>query len=93
MFGFLFTTSFNSAFFYLFFLYLNLSTVFQFPAHKKVVNGVVVAVELSAMAFDPTLRRLITGSRDGSVKFWNFNNAACLKELEVSHRGMFYGGE
>lgn len=34
--------------------------------------------EITSMSFDPTKRRLITGSRNGSVKIWNFNNGACL---------------
>lgn len=38
-------------------------------------------VEITAMAFDPTGRRLITGGRDGAIKIWNFNNGACLGEL------------
>ena len=35
-------------------------------------------MELTAMTFDPSGRRLITGGRDGSLKIWNFNNGACL---------------
>ena len=41
--------------------------------------------EITAMAFDPTGRRLITGARDGSIKIWNFNNGACLSVLETHH--------
>ena len=37
--------------------------------------------EITAMCFDPSLRRLITGARDGSVKIWNFNNGNCLRTL------------
>lgn len=37
--------------------------------------------EITAMAFDPSGRRLITGARDGSIKIWNFNNGACLSAL------------
>ncbi len=39
-------------------------------------------VEITAMAFDSTGRRLITGARDGSIKLWNFNNGACLSNLK-----------
>ena len=39
-------------------------------------------MELTAMTFDPSGRRLITGGRDGSLKIWNFNNGACLNVLE-----------
>lgn len=38
-------------------------------------------VELTSMTFDQTGRRLITGSRNGEVKIWNFNNGACLRTL------------
>jgi len=37
--------------------------------------------EITAMSFDPSGRRLITGGRDGTVKIWNFNNGACLSVL------------
>jgi len=40
--------------------------------------------EITAMSFDPTKRRLLTGSRDGSIKIWNFNNGACLRELKAT---------
>ena len=43
--------------------------------------------EITAMCFDPTRRRLITGSRVGTVKIWNFNNGACLRELDATHDG------
>ena len=39
--------------------------------------------EITAMTFDPTGRRLVTGGRDGKVKIWNFNNGACLSEIEM----------
>ena len=52
-------------------------------AHRTAVNGEDVDVEISVMTFDPTLRRLITGARDGAVKIWNFNNGACLREMQV----------
>ena len=39
-------------------------------------------VEITAMAFDPCKRRLVTGGRDGSVKMWNFNDGACLSSFK-----------
>ncbi|XP_066922655.1 cilia- and flagella-associated protein 337-like [Clytia hemisphaerica] len=39
--------------------------------------------EITSMTFDPTKRRLITGSRNGSVKIWNFNNGACLHSMNA----------
>ena len=39
-------------------------------------------MEITAMSFDPTKRKLITGARDGVVKIWNFNNGACLRILQ-----------
>jgi WD40 repeat protein len=52
-------------------------------AHKITVNGEEKGIEITAMVFDPTGRRLITGARDGTVKIWNFNNGACLREFET----------
>ena len=46
-------------------------------------KGVEKCAEITAMTFDPSYRRLVTGGRDGSVKIWNFNNGACLRELET----------
>nr|XP_023964663.1 EF-hand calcium-binding domain-containing protein 8 isoform X1 [Chrysemys picta bellii] len=37
--------------------------------------------EITAMAFDGPERRLITALKDGTIKFWNFNNGACLLEM------------
>ncbi|XP_077992887.1 cilia- and flagella-associated protein 337-like [Glandiceps talaboti] len=55
----------------------------QFSAHKTMERGAERSVEITAMTYDPSKRRLITGARDGTVKIWNFNNGACLRELEV----------
>eukprot|EP00794_Sanderia_malayensis_P007565 gene7565-8403_t len=41
-------------------------------------------VEVTAISFDQTKRRLITGTRDGTVKVWNFNNGACLRKLHAA---------
>lgn len=43
-------------------------------------------MEITAMAFDPTGRKLITGGKDGSIKIWNFNNGACLSILETRYK-------
>ncbi|XP_068720558.1 cilia- and flagella-associated protein 337-like [Montipora capricornis] len=39
--------------------------------------------EITAMRFDQSKRRLITGARDGTVKIWNFNNGCCLSQLKA----------
>jgi WD40 repeat protein len=39
------------------------------------------ANKITAMCFDSSERRLITGANDGSVRMWNFNNGALLKEF------------
>ncbi|XP_071485402.1 WD repeat-containing protein on Y chromosome-like [Diadema antillarum] len=52
-------------------------------AHKYMEKGVEKTAEITAMTFDPSGRRLVTGGRNGTVKIWNFNNGACLRELEV----------
>ncbi|KAJ3083935.1 WD repeat-containing protein 49, partial [Rhizoclosmatium hyalinum] len=48
--------------------------IFQFHnAHGK--------LEITAMCFDTSGRRLVTGSRDGIVKMWNFNNGMILRKM------------
>ena len=37
---------------------------------------------ITCMSFDKTARRLITGSNNGEVKVWNFNNGQFLKYLD-----------
>ena len=37
---------------------------------------------ITAMTFDPSGRRLITGAKDGSIKVWNFNNGSCLRSMQ-----------
>ena len=44
-------------------------------------SGVHENVEITAMNFDNSGRRLITGSRNGDILLWNFNNGAVLKKL------------
>lgn len=39
-------------------------------------------LEVTAMCFDHSGRRLITGSRDGWIKLWNFNNGQILRHLK-----------
>ncbi|KAI4884075.1 hypothetical protein NFI96_030672 [Prochilodus magdalenae] len=40
-------------------------------------------VEVTAMAFDGPKRRLFTGSKDGKLRLWNFNNGALLEQLPL----------
>lgn len=47
--------------------------------------------EITAMSFDSTKRRLITGSRNGTTKIWNFHNGACLRELGPTDDGEITG--
>ncbi|KAI9204974.1 WD40-repeat-containing domain protein [Polychytrium aggregatum] len=48
--------------------------IFQFNnAHGK--------LEITCMCFDRSRRRLITGSRDGIIKMWNFNNGQILRKM------------
>ncbi|XP_055492768.1 WD repeat-containing protein 49-like [Leucoraja erinacea] len=37
---------------------------------------------ITCMTFDISERRLITGSRDGSVKKWNYQNGQCIQTLK-----------
>lgn len=41
--------------------------------------------EITAMTFDRCGRRLLTGGKDGSLKFWNFNNGECLRVLKNTY--------
>ena len=52
-------------------------------AHRYMEKGVEKFAEITAMTFDPTGRRLVTGGRNGTVKIWNFNNGAMLRELDT----------
>ena len=36
---------------------------------------------VTAMSFDASMRRLITGAEDGTVHMWNFNNGQPLHEF------------
>jgi hypothetical protein len=50
---------------------------------------------MTAFAFDASGRRLITGSRDGILKMWNFNNGQMLKTMRKDNTAevtdIFYG--
>ena len=51
---------------------------------KLLINEIYLqVVDLTAMSFDHTLRRLITGGRDGTVKVWNFHNGDCLRVMDT----------
>ncbi|KAI8902061.1 WD40-repeat-containing domain protein [Globomyces pollinis-pini] len=39
------------------------------------------SLELTALCFDLSGRRLITGSRDRTIKMWNFNNGQILRKM------------
>ena len=58
--------------------------VWQLETGEKLIMFKVAEreIEITAIAFDPTKRRLITGTRDGTVKLWNFHNGACLRQLQ-----------
>jgi len=40
-------------------------------------------LEVTAMTFDTTYRRLLTTLNDGSLAIWNFNNANCLRQVVI----------
>eukprot|EP00158_Paraphelidium_tribonemae_P005724 Partr_v1_DN27487_c0_g1_i5_m71542 putative WD repeat-containing protein on Y len=42
------------------------------------------SLEITCMAFDKTQRRLITGSRNGQVRMWNFNNGQMLQSMRTT---------
>ena len=59
--------------------------IIQFQAHKiPQIGGGDIELEITAMRFDPSQRRLITAARDGKIKLWNHNNGALLREIKVA---------
>lgn len=42
-------------------------------------------LELTAMCFDKSMRRLITGCRDKAIKMWNYNNGQLLRTMMKSN--------
>ncbi|ESO87414.1 hypothetical protein LOTGIDRAFT_92084, partial [Lottia gigantea] len=60
-------------------------------AHTLMEDGVLTPLEITAMAFDPPMRRLLTGARDGIIKVWNFNVGAVLQSFYASERAMVTG--
>lgn len=53
----------------------------QFSAHRTEIYGQDEGLEITAMTFDHSQRRLYTAGRDGIVRCWNFNNGMMLKEF------------
>lgn len=53
--------------------------VFEF---KNIHDG----SEVTAACFDDSMRRLITGSKSGSLKMWNFNNGQLLKVFDKGNK-------
>ena len=51
--------------------------------HTRSQPGDTAIVEITSLAFDVSYRRLITAAADGSVKIWNFNNGALLRECQA----------
>ena len=56
--------------------------VIQFVARMRVLpDGTELPVAVTAMRFDGSLRRLVTGFNDGCVRTFNCNNGAILREV------------
>ena len=66
--------------------------IIQFTAHTD-EKAESMDKEITSMSFDPSMRRLITATRDGSINLWNFNNGGCLRSMEVDQYKVmtFYG--
>ncbi|XRA97111.1 WD repeat-containing protein on Y chromosome [Pycnococcus provasolii] len=47
--------------------------------HAHVNSRTKADVKISSLSFDSSGRRLLTGASDGTLKMWNFNNGALLK--------------
>ncbi len=58
------------------------SKIFQYQnAHGVTCLFDLQKNELTSVCFDKSGRRLITGSRDGVMKMWNYNNGQILKNM------------
>ncbi|XP_063445611.1 WD repeat-containing protein on Y chromosome-like [Mytilus trossulus] len=64
-------------------LYTGEKVIHAANAHVREEKGIIVPVEITSMAFDGPLRRVITGAMDGSIKVWNFNNGSCLQTFNT----------
>lgn len=49
-------------------------------------NGVHGDLEITAMNFDKIGRRLVTASRDGIIRMWNFNNGQMLQQMQTTKK-------
>ena len=65
-------------------------TLFQemyFRAYKVKKLGFDEYLEVRAMSFDRTYKRLITASVTGVLRIWNFSHGECLQEMtQVTNR-------
>jgi len=65
--------------------------VIQFVARMRVLpDGTELPVAVTAMRFDVSLRRLVTGFSDGCVRTFNFNNGAVLREVSFLVLRLFF---
>uniref|UniRef100_T1GRI5 WD repeat-containing protein on Y chromosome n=1 Tax=Megaselia scalaris TaxID=36166 RepID=T1GRI5_MEGSC len=51
--------------------------------HTRVIYGENVDIEITAACFNTMAQFLLTGARDGSVKIWNYNNATCIRNMNI----------
>lgn len=48
-------------------------------------------IEITAACFDESEQLLVTGTRDGTLKIWNFNTGTCLRNMTIENQWyMFY---
>lgn len=53
--------------------------------HTRVIYGENVDIEITAACFNSMAQLLLTGARDGSVKIWNYNNATCIRNMNIEN--------
>lgn len=53
--------------------------------HTRVIYGENVDIEITAACFNSMAQFLLTGARDGSVKIWNYNNATCIRNMNIEN--------
>ncbi|XP_046141519.1 WD repeat-containing protein on Y chromosome [Osmia bicornis bicornis] len=55
-------------------------------AHSRFLYGQHHDIEITAACFDESEQLLVTGTRDGTLKIWNFNTGTCLRNMTVENQ-------
>nr|XP_012140683.1 PREDICTED: WD repeat-containing protein on Y chromosome-like [Megachile rotundata] len=55
-------------------------------AHSRFLYGQHHDIEITAACFDESEQLLVTGTRDGTLKIWNFNTGTCLRNMAIENQ-------